>query len=165
VSDVLGWALAYLHAHFPMDARERMLASGEGSVPRFAMIRTPQGCIWRFRCDVIPDQIRALAKYAAREPAISDPVGSPPPERLEPMRRVFGDEVETTRLWLYAPAMDGPNATGLGSSVPPPACTPAEAVAFLAAQGHGAIEWRNREALSVAEKREIRVYGDLFLLR
>jgi hypothetical protein len=167
VTSDLERALAYLRARFRFDARERIACGSDPAPPRFAMARTAVGCIWRFRADLDPERIRALAKYAAREPGIENPVAAPHPERLEPMRRVLGDastEATVARLLLHCPLESAPASARDGA---PPPCegdgTP-EALAFLAAQGHGAALWGDSAGLADIENRSLRIYGDLLLL-
>lgn len=160
-------ALAYLVARFPLDDRQRMQLGPASETPRFALARTGDGCIWRFRSDLVPDQLRALSKYAAREPAVSNPAAAPPPERLEPMRRVLFDEhgeASVTRLllcfkWQAAPGEEPPAKQPEAAD-----CADSGAGVFLEFADQIAVFWGDAEALAEMERRALCVYGDLLLI-
>lgn len=93
----LDWAESHLDALYEMDGRGRLVARAaprRGPPPRFHLVRTRLGVIWRFAFDLRAEQVRALARYAALEPAcaLDDALPPPPPDRLEPMRRVLEAE-------------------------------------------------------------------------
>lgn len=88
----LEMAKAYFESCFPIDSDQRLMAgNGEAvPVPRFVLIRTRLGCLWRFRTDLSSVSIRELAKLAGREGGAMAPFEkAPPPERTEPMLRVL----------------------------------------------------------------------------
>lgn len=82
-ANVLEQAIAWLERTHPVDARGRMHA--RPGTPRFVFVRTPLGCVWRFREDLPPDLVGDLARLAGREPGARD-LAAAPPERIEPMR-------------------------------------------------------------------------------
>lgn len=90
----LEWLTGHFEAVDATDAVGRMTRRrppGEGAPPRFRFARTRLGCLWRFAADEPPEVVRGLARYAALEGPVSEPVDTRPaaPERLEPMRRVL----------------------------------------------------------------------------
>jgi hypothetical protein len=87
-ANVLELVCDYLEQTYPTNANGRMRA--ETGAPLFVFARTTLGCVWRFREDLASTLVRDLARLAGREPpaqTMDPPV--PPPERLEPMRRVL----------------------------------------------------------------------------
>lgn len=107
--------LATLNALYTFDARGRLLAAVHGGVlPRFVLGRAEEGCVWRFRSDLEPDVVVALARLAGRESGARFEGNWPaPPERLEALRRVLDADaavrsavtragVTVGELWLFA---------------------------------------------------------------
>ncbi len=90
----LDWAESHLQALYRFDDRGRLVgraAPGVGPPPRFHLVRTRLGVIWRFAADLPDAVVRELARYAALEPGCALDADAPPtpPDRLEPMRRVL----------------------------------------------------------------------------
>lgn len=83
--------LETLRAHYVFDARGRLSAATSGGVPpRFVLGRAAEGCIWRFRADLEPQNVVRLARLAAREPgAVFDGDLPAPPERLTPLQHLL----------------------------------------------------------------------------
>jgi len=88
--DDLAWLCRLVAERYRVDARGRMLQGGGADpalTPRFLFGRTRHGNLWRFRADLGATTVRELARLAGREPPLRP--GAPPPERIEPMRRVL----------------------------------------------------------------------------
>ena len=110
----LEWANAHLSALYALDSNDRLIgraSPGAGPPPRFHLVRTRLGTVWRFAADLPGAAVRELARYAALEPGcpLDATKPPPPPDRLEPMRRVLES---TTALELVAggPAYRLPDA-------------------------------------------------------
>ncbi|MCH7598513.1 MAG: hypothetical protein IH973_02050 [Myxococcales bacterium] len=89
----LEMAKAYFESCYSIDSGQRLRVGKGGAVPvpRFVLIRTRLGCLWRFRADMSSVSIRELAKLAGREGGAMAPFETAaPPERIEPMVRVLG---------------------------------------------------------------------------
>jgi len=112
----LDWAEAHLAALYQRDSNERLTGLAQpdrGAPPRVHLVRTRLGVIWRFAADLGAVAVRDVARYAALERgcALDATTPPPPPERLEPIRRVLeahGPPVE--RVWS-GPAYRLPDAT------------------------------------------------------
>ena len=76
-----------------VDEQGRIDGSGVGGVlPRFVLGRAAEGCVWRFRFDLPPDLVVALARLAGRERGASFDGELPaPPERLVALERLLSD--------------------------------------------------------------------------
>lgn len=107
--------LETLNALYTFDARGRLFAAVRGGVlPRFVLGRAEEGCVWRFRSDLEPGVVVALARLAGRESGARFEGDWPaPPERLEALRRVLDADaavrsavtragVTVGELWLFA---------------------------------------------------------------
>jgi hypothetical protein len=109
----LDWLRAHFAALYRHDGNERLTSRaepGQGAPPRFHFGRTALGAIWRFAAELPAHTVRDLARYAALELGRTlDASGPPPPpERLEPMRRVLeaaGGPIEA--VW-HGPAFRWP---------------------------------------------------------
>ena len=85
-------AKAFIERRYCVDSSQRLEVgkSSAPTVPRFVLLRTRLGCLWRFRADLSSELIGELAKLAGREGAAVPPLElSPPAERLEPMLQVL----------------------------------------------------------------------------
>ena len=144
----LDMAKAYFESCFPIDSDQRLMVENGGAVPipRFVLIRTRLGCLWRFRADMSSVSIRELAKLAGREGGAMAPFETaPPPERIEPMVRVLhraGIEVGWTRELLVCRVGWAP---GDG----------------LARAGMRSIVWEQRQTLGEIDSKEWFCFGDL----
>ena len=83
--------LETLNAHYMFDARGRISeARAEGVLPRFVLGRAAEGCIWRFRFDLVEGVVASLSRIAGREPgARFDGELPAPPERLVALERLL----------------------------------------------------------------------------
>jgi hypothetical protein len=101
----LDWADRYVKESFDMTDQGRIRRSAQEDIPSFLLVRTQHGHLWRFREDLPSQTIMDLARYAGKEaPLRGEILSSPPPERLEPIRRallVAGLECRITRQRLY----------------------------------------------------------------
>jgi len=103
-------ARLFLDVAFPQDASGRVLRSpAEAPLPEtgalFVLVRTRLANLWRLGLHLPPPTHAALARLAGREPRLDfAPADAPPPERLEPMRRLLAaehEEVGVVRLLLH----------------------------------------------------------------
>ena len=83
--------LETLTAHYMFDARGRISGTVvEGVLPRFVLGRAVEGCVWRFRADLMEGIVASLARLAGREPgARFDGELPAPPERLVALGRLL----------------------------------------------------------------------------
>lgn len=83
--------LETLNRRFTFDARARIAGCfSEGVLPRFVLGRAAEGCVWRFRADLPPGVVAAVARLAAREPgARFDGELPAEPERLAAIERLI----------------------------------------------------------------------------
>ncbi len=110
----LEWANAHLVALYATDSNDRLIgraAPSDGPAPCFHFVRTQLGAVWRFAADLPGDAIRELARYAALEPGVALDAAQPPPppDRIEPMRRVIADRMQHDRAYP-GPAFRFPDA-------------------------------------------------------
>ena len=155
-------AKAYIESGYRVDSSQRFEV-GDGAAspaPRFLLLRTRLGCLWRFRADLDNESIGELSKLAGREGAVSPPLElAPPPERLEPMLQVLrraGLETAAVRKLLLCRAGWVPGAPRVG-------------VARLGADGDesvagaqlGTVDWEQRPELRELEAREWCCFGDV----
>lgn len=92
-------ALAELHlrALYVHDERGRIRARSRGDLapaPRFHLVRTRLGNLWRFREDAAPALVRRLATLAAKERAWPGGDDRTPPERAEFVRRALEEDAK-----------------------------------------------------------------------
>jgi GNAT superfamily N-acetyltransferase len=90
------WAALHQRALYNFDSHERIRgdAGAPGKdAPRFHLVRTYHGNIWRLHAELSAASCRSLARLAAREAPLGG-AGPPwsPPERTESMLRVLGFE-------------------------------------------------------------------------
>lgn len=90
-SNGLARVLETLNTHYIFDSRGRIVGSSDGGVlPRFVLGRAEEGCVWRFRSDLEPPLIVALARLSGRERgARFDGELPAPPERLAALERIL----------------------------------------------------------------------------
>jgi len=95
---VIDFMELHLRSLYTHDALGRITGTREPEsrrCARFHLGRTRLGNLWRFRDDLLAEDVGSLARLAGKEAALGRPEAlarderPPPPERLEPMRRVL----------------------------------------------------------------------------
>ena len=81
-----------LRQRFGCDDRGRFITSRSGdTIPRFVLARSREGCLWRFRHDLVPELVSRLSRLAGREGPLprlaADEVA--PPERLHAIQALL----------------------------------------------------------------------------
>lgn len=141
----------------PCDTRGRIEFNrrSNAALPRFCFARTALGNTWRFRGDLVPERVAALARLAGREPPLSR--SATPPERLQAFADQL-DDTEVRRFWLYG--------VESRSGTPPPG-DPGKARWQAAPEGDPSCRWLveidgSLRAPRAPEWPGGRVLGDLF---
>jgi RimJ/RimL family protein N-acetyltransferase len=105
-------------ALYDSDARGRLVrrantdAEESETPPRFHLVRTALGNVWRFRADSSEGLVKRLATLAAKEAALPEPTAEnepAPPEREEFIRRALAAESPIVERWA-GPAYGFPEA-------------------------------------------------------
>lgn len=90
------WLDLYLGCCYEQSAAGRLVACrepGRPAPPRFLLLRSRHGNLWRFGADEETAAVRRLARLAAKERVIAGPASEPwcEPERLESLRRILAE--------------------------------------------------------------------------
>lgn len=116
----LDWMALRSEVMFTQDVRGRLLLTREPSgaaAPRFYLGRSRHGNLWRFRADLAPEQIRDLARLAAREAAL--PEDGSAPARMQAFRDVLERDVPISfehrgpAFRFPAAVLEGPKTDGV----------------------------------------------------
>jgi hypothetical protein len=97
----LEFLIGLLRVRYDYDARGRISVSlADGVLPRFVLVRSAEGCSWRFGARVPHEMVVGVARLAGREPGLGEtpPRLASPPERLVMIERLFaasGGDVST----------------------------------------------------------------------
>jgi hypothetical protein len=88
------WLELHLRCRYEQDGAGRLTAfraPGRPAPPRFVLLRSRHGNVWRLAAGEDAACVRELSRLAGREPGIAADAPLPwsAPERLEPMRRVL----------------------------------------------------------------------------
>ncbi len=168
-------ARMFLDVAFPQDATGRILRSSAEALQLeagalFVLVRTRLANLWRLGLHLPPATLTALARLAGREARLDvAPADSPPPERLEPMRRLLAAEYEDARverLLLYHGFADldsGVARDAALESVPTPGSDVRWPARIEIPEGGSilALKWEERGQRKTLESRGLTPFADV----
>ncbi|MEZ5558224.1 MAG: GNAT family N-acetyltransferase [Pseudomonadales bacterium] len=111
-------------ALYVADRQRRLIEVNQwdgGIAPRFHLLRTREGCFWRFRHDVPERLAAAIGELAAREPPLDDPRAAP--TYRDAYHRLLADGAPIEADWsgpaygfAQLPSAPDPDVVAIGSS-------------------------------------------------